>query len=337
MNIRKTLALLALSFTLSACAVSSTDAVTKPGVAKSGIFGMATTDPVIADGDSVYKSNQVVIGGFKVAFVELKKASAKAGMGPGGKSSAEMKLTGLTPDVMQQVTEHAYADFVAKLQAAGYSVADRGALLASDFASATHEASPKKDESSGLFSGVNSVVTYVAPASIGQIYFLAGENGKMGAFGASNPTVAAVTYGKSSKIPVLFATYTVDFANADGTVSSFALTSNLKVGQGVSVTAGSGLSLLVGDASSFSNPNGTVKLGQAIASPDAFGTVVNTDTGAGIAAEVAVNVFTSVLGAGSSQSRDYVIAADPLKYQAAASSVLVQSNTALVEKMKSLK
>lgn len=340
MNFKNSLMLLTATLLLAACAVKSTNEVTKPNEASSGFMGMNKTAQVVVDNDKAFAGkNQVVIGSFKVAFLEGKKDSAKAGSGMGGKATAKTNLTGLTPAVMQAVTDAAYADFVTKLQASGFTVADRSALLADPtFASTQASPSPFKEEAS--FFGSKSDVTYVAPTGMNDIRFFMGEAGKglgLSAIG-NNPYMAAVKYAKASGIPVISVIYTVDYANASGTVSRLALTSNMEVGQGISAVAGSGITWVGGEGGGTfgHNPNATVKLGQAVYSTEPFGEVITTTTGAGVAAEVALNVFTSVLGGGSNQTREFEIRADPARYQTVATGVLGQANGQLIGKMAAL-
>lgn len=322
---------------LAACSVTSTSEVVKPKEQSGGLFGLSKADDVKVDTSKAFAGiNQVVIGSFKVAFIDSKKEAEKAGSGFGGKSSAEIKLLGLNNQTMQQVTDAAYADFVAQLGAAGYQVADRSALTSDpEFAKANKEASPMKEEAS--FFGSQNNVTYVAPSSIKDLYFFMGEAGKTGGFGFSNPSIAASQFADKNKLPVISVMYTVDFAGADGSGGSFASTSALQVGQVISVTPGSGISLIGGSGGTFNPTNGSVKLGQAVHSGEKYGEIVMTTSDTMKAVETAANVASALLGGGTNQSRDFEIKADPAKYQLAATTVTKETNSKLISQMKALR
>ncbi len=338
MKIAKIAGLLLMTAALAACAaVTKTDTVSKPSEVKSGFMGLSSADDVVIDNAKAFAGvNKVIIGNFTVAFLEEKRGSNKAGGGYGGKASATMTLKGLTPELMQQITDAAYADFVSKLQAKGYTVADRGQLLNyPDFAKTESQPSPLKEESS--FFGASTDTTFVTPSGFGPIRFFMGEFGKglgLSAMG-NNPFTAANKFAGETKIPVISATYTIDFANTGGHGGRFSMSASLQVGQGISVAPGSGVSLVGGwQGGTFSaNPNGSAKLGQAVGSDAEFGTVTNTTSGAAVGAEVALNVVTALMGAGTNQNRSFEITADPAKYASGAKAVLSETNSALIGQM----
>ncbi|HEY8963517.1 MAG TPA: hypothetical protein VIN59_03530 [Alphaproteobacteria bacterium] len=340
MNFKNTFMLLGATALLAACAVQSTTEATKPNEARSGLWGMNKQADLQVDNEKAFAGvNKVIIGSFKVGFLEGKKDSAKAGSGMGGKATAKTSLEGLTPAVMQAVTDAAYKDFVTSLETKGYTVADRSQLLAdAEYAGTESSPSPLREEAS--FFGSANTVTYVAPSGFEGIRFFIGEAGKGTGLGAMNgPWAKAIKFAKNTGIPVLSVYYLVDYANTAGNVSHYALMSSVNVGQGISATIGSGVMLVGGEAGGTfgPNPNGSVKLGQAVFSEEKFGELRQDTTGAGVAAEVALNIFTSALGGGSNQTREFTIVADPAKYQQVASNVLGQANNVLVSKMASMK
>jgi len=341
-TMKKTTALITIllaSTLLSACSVKHKEGGTTAGKVTSGLWGMNTASDIAVEGAEAFKGkNQVVIGSFKVGFLEEKKASAKAGMGGfGGKSTAHMKMTGIDQATMQAITEAAYADFVAKLQAAGYSVADRSALLASeDFKGVSSDVAPLREEKS--FFGSSNTVTYLSPKALGdKIYWAGGEAGRTGGFGFANSGMAAANYAGKSGTPVLFVSYLVDFANSED--QGGFTTSAVSVGQGISVAPGSGINYYGAPmGGTFSATTiGSVKLGQPVSSGEAFGQIQNTSSDTAVVAETALNVVGAVLGAGTNQSRDFEIAADAAKYKTVSTKVLGEANSALTHKMGALK
>ena len=80
--------------------------------------------------DTFGATNKVVIPGFRVVFVLTNEASASVaggstlggGYSSGAKARLAVTLAGVTREMMQQITDAAYADLVAQLKAAGREV-----------------------------------------------------------------------------------------------------------------------------------------------------------------------------------------------------------------------
>lgn len=330
---------LLLTTALAACSVQSKSGGTAANEVKSGFMGLSKTESIVVEGAEAFKGkNQVVIGSFKVGFLEEKKEGSKARMGGmGGKSTAHMKLNGVDQGTMQQITDAAYADFVSKLQGAGYTVVDRGALLASeDFKGASSDVAPLREEKS--FFGSSNTVTYLSPKALGEkIYWAAGEAGRTGGFAFSNSGMSAANYAGKTGTPVLFVSYLIDFANAED--GSGFTTSSVSVGQGLSVKPSSGINFYGAPmGGTFSATTiGSVKLGQPVYSTDTFGTLRGTTSDAAVAGEVALNIVGTMLGAGSNQSRDFEIDANTAQYKTVTGKIIGDANTQLTARMGSLK
>ena len=75
--------------------------------------------------------NEVLIGGFKVTFITQQKgtrANRGSFLGGGGgmaRASANVVLDGISPQLMQSITDTAYERFVAGMQKEGYTVRSR--------------------------------------------------------------------------------------------------------------------------------------------------------------------------------------------------------------------
>jgi hypothetical protein len=334
---KSALALLLFAGVLAACSVQHTSGGTAPKEAKGGFLGLSKADAITVETPDAFKGKkEVIIGSFKIGFLEEKKESSKAGGGFGGRSSAHLKMNGVTTEVMQQITDAAYNDFVSKLKAAGYSVADRSPLLSSkEFGEVSSDVSPLREEAS--FFGSKNTLTYLSPTALGNKIYWHGEQGRMGGFAFANTMLGASTYADKAKTPVVFVSYLVDFANAEGSGGRFSATSSIEVGQGLSVAPGGGVWIFGGQGGTFSNTNGAVKLGQAVYSTDSYGEIVKTSSDAAVAAETALNVATAVLGGGTNQSRSFEINADVKKYKAVSNKVLGEANSALTGKMGELR
>lgn len=336
MNAIKALTAAIALTSLAACSVTSTNEVIKPAEQASGPFGMFTHDAVKVEGGKAFVGvKKLVIGSFKVGFITTKKEHAKAGSGVGGNSSAMMELHGITPAVMQSITDKAYQDLLAQLQAAGYEVADRGQLASSEFEKSASKASPFTEEAS--FFGSDNTVTYVAPESIGKLYFFMGETDQRNGFNFNTPDMAASGFADKNKLPIISVMYNLDFSSNKSETGAFASFSAVEVGQALSVTPGSGIILIGGQGGTFSTTNGSVKLGQPIASPEPFGEITNTTSGGMVALETTVNAASALLGGGTNQSRDFSVTADPLKYSSGAESILKKTNADLIRSMQTAK
>jgi hypothetical protein len=322
---------------IAACSVTSTNEVVKPVEQASGPFGMFTHDAVNVEGGKAFVGvKKVVIGSFKIGFITTKKEHAQAGgSGVGGNSTAMMELHGITPAVMQSITDKAYQDLLAQLQAAGYEVADRTQLASSEFGKSASKASPFTEEAS--FFGSDNTVTYVAPASIGNLYFFMGETDQRNGFNFNTPDMAASGFADKNKLPVISVMYNLDFSSNKSETGAFASFSAVEVGQALSVAPGSGIILIGGQGGTFSTTNGSVRLGQAIASPDPFGEIVNTSSDGMVVLETTVNAASALLGGGTNQSRDFSVAADPAKYSTGAANILKQTNADLIRSMQAAK
>ncbi len=326
-----TLAVILSTVAVASCAVSAVQGVKAPTTQKGGLFGLVKQDSIKVDNDDAFKgADKVVIGSFKVGFFTEKDASSKAGRGFGGRASADVALNGVSDSLRQEITNAAYSDFVSQLKAKGIKIVDRKELTSDkDFAGSKTYDFPYDDGD----------IKYFSPAAIGnKSYFFMGESADFtGGFAFGNPTVAAVNYVKNSGVKVISALYVIDFVNTEGSGGSWASGATMEVGQGVSVTNGSKLVIVGGEGSSFSNPNGSIYLGQSIYSTKEFGTVKNTNSEAYVGAETALNIATTLMGAGSNQSRSFEITADAGKYKAAAMEAVKDTNLAVIGQFGNLK
>lgn len=343
--IKRIIPLLALSFVLAGCAVTAQqDGVMEAQNRKGGFMGLSSNDTVEVQTEAAFKERRkVVIGGFKVGFNDSKRMANKAGGGLmgggfGGKSTGLVKLEGVTDTERQAITDAAYKDFVAALEAQGYTVVPRSELTADkDFAGAKSYSFPYAVDDSGFLSEYGTA-TYYSPAAIGaeQPVFAGDIAGMTGGFGFSNPAVAAAKYGEQTGIAVLNVSYLVDFAGAGGHGGKFSATSSLKVGQLLSVDQGR-LGLTAGQMGTFSTAVGAMTLGQPVPSAQEFATIEETSTGADKGIETATNIASALLGGGTNQTRKFVYRADAGKFKVAAIDALKDANGRFVGKMVALR
>lgn len=348
----KKLMLLPVIALLAGCGVSSSNGVMTRNDNTSGLFGLSKTDDVKVDGASALEGVQnVVIGSFKVGFVESAKQTNKAKgtfmkSAMGGKARGNVTLEGISPQTMQSITDAAYADFVKKLQAQGYNVVDRSTLTSSsEYSSMSTKQFPYLADSSGFLSEYGKTVFY-QPSALGSTgvafsgdfpqsssgssvaAFIPGVTGIAGAMNAQGDMKVA-SYAEKNGVGVVSATYVLDFAAAGG--HSGISSASINIGQNLAVTQAS-VKVMSSGSSTFKNGLANIYLGQPIQSGQVFGEVINDTSGADIAVQEAANVASLLMGQGTNRSRNYIIKAEPEKYKAQSLDVLTKANTALLSK-----
>ncbi len=335
-------ALMCCALTLAACGgPSASQGVTK-AKEQTGFFGSRNDDFNITTAEAFKGIDEVVIAGFTVSFYTYSTIKSKAGgglmgSGFGGKSTAKSTLVGISDADMQKITDAAYKDFVAKLEAKGYKVADRSALVNStEFAKATVKPSPWEDSSETLLTSGNKV-KYFAPSSFKGIYVFPGTTPTSG-FGMDNALTAAANYGKNNKANVLYVGLNVNFANAETYGSWATTTSNVTVGQGVAIIPGATVVGIIGAEQSIYGKNmGNIQLGQPISSETEFAKVTDSTSDTARGVEIAANVIGTLGGVGSNATRKFEFKAEPAKFRVASLEALNKANEALTAKMQSLK
>lgn len=345
---------LSISSESIAFGISSTDGVLSREENSSGLFGLAKDADIKVDGASALKDVQnIVIASFKVGFVESAKQTNQAKgtfmkKGFGGKAQGNVTLQGVSAETMQSITNAAYNDFVTKLKAQGFNIVDRSTLTASsEYASMSVSTFPYEADSSGLLSEYGKTVFYqpnelgstgvtfagdlpVATSGTSLAKFVPGLTGIKGALGAQGD-IKVANYAEKNGVALLSATYVVDFAAAGGHegISS----ASIEIGQNMSVTQAS-LKVISSGSSTFKNGLAHIYIGQPVQSDQEFGEVINDTSDMDVVLQEAANVASLVVGQGTNRSRNYIIKADPIKYETLSVDVLTKSNSALVSKTK---
>lgn len=313
---------------------------------KSGFMGLSTTEDVVVATPAAFKGvNKVQIGSFTVGFATYKTDSAKAGGGLmgngfGGKSTAKSTLVGVDDATMQKITDAVYKQFVADLQASGYTVVDRASLVAdAGYAKLASAPNPYESSDGGLF-GANSKTKFFAPTEFGgTIRPLAGEVPGIGSvFGIATNATTVANYAKASGNKVLSVVYVIDFANSEGYGGTFRSTSSVEVGQGLTVVPQySKINIIGGDAGTFATNNGSMTLGQPVMSTREFAAVSDSTSGASRGMEMAANIVGVLGGVGTNAKRDYTFTARPDDYSTGTIEALGNANKVFVAKAQSLR
>lgn len=322
--------LLSVMLIVSACA-GDTATRSKTSTQKSSLTGLGKDSEYRVETPSAFSGiNQVVIGGFKIGFLEQTKTTVTSAEGSGN-ATANVQLKAVDASVKQHIADAAYGDFIARLQKRGYKVIERTALIENrDYAKANKERSPLREEAT--FAGEEAVIRYVAPRGMEGIYFT-GEAGRSGGFGFSNPQIAAINFAKENHTPVVFVTYYVDFAQSAKDTPS----AEVQVTPRVAATAGSGVRVVGGQGGDYDSSNGSVSLAQSVSSDTVFGVVSDTTSRTSKGLESASNLFSSVLGGSTNKTRDFDVKADAKKYQVEVLKVLAKSNDKLTAKIEALR
>lgn len=329
-------------------AVAGALAVTPAGAAKE-IPPLKITKPEAAKG-----LNQVVIGAFNVGFLfestdTTKAAGGMLGMFQGA-TNAKSQLVGVTPEVMQAVTDAAYDDFKAQLAAKGYAVADPAALFGSDPFKRVKPAASPFEASVLLEKGSKGKTDYYKPTALPGLVMMPGDFTASGLSGmgmnmaAGQAAYAIGEYAKASGQAVVDVVYLIDFSNVQRP-GAFSF-SGVKVNSGMSVTSGFSRASVVAPSGKIA----TVAINQPVAVEGDFATVGDTTGGFNKAAEttvaaaqVAGNVLGALAGAGglggiaTGHSRKYTFTAKPDAYREGATKAATLANARVVEQLAALR
>ena len=176
----------------------------------------------VRSAEAVKGVQTVTIGAFNVGFTfeSMDRGKQTGGIigAFGGATDAKSILVGVTPAMMQAITDAAYADFKAQLSARGFRVAEATSLFRSpDFGrvkqmAAPHEAGVRLDKRS------TGKASYYKPSALPSQFMLPGDIVSSGMSGMGL-TMAAGTnqygvsqFAKSSGQGVIDVTYLVDFS-----------------------------------------------------------------------------------------------------------------------------
>jgi hypothetical protein len=189
------------------------------------ITAQAEKGPVSVSSPQAVKGMQtLIVGAFNVGFIfqSLDKTKATGGMigAFGGATSVKSELNGVTPAMMQQITDAAYADFVAQLTAHGFTVAPANGMFASPgftsrvkIMTAPYDANVQIEKSTGKSS-------YYKPNAIPAMFMLPGDivsSGMSGiglAMSAGTNQYAVGEHAKASGQAVVDVVYLIDFSTA---------------------------------------------------------------------------------------------------------------------------
>ncbi|MFS8138098.1 MAG: hypothetical protein ACMG50_08245 [Thermomonas sp.] len=295
-------------------------------------------DPIkVTNAKSFKNSQSVVIGSFSIGFLVSKTDQATTGKrGYGGSASiAHSTLEGVNSNDLQAITDAAYADFTAKLTAAGYEIVDH-ARLVTDPAMAKIKYQPSGIEA-GVTFGKDSKARalFFGPTAFGAQPLMEGESGAglLSGFGAFGPAMAKNTYAIKNKQPILNVSYIVDFASADRYGGAFAM--------GTSVTVKSQLAI----ADTLSKVTvtdtkgilGTAELVDPIVVAGAFGDFQDSTSHGEKTGNTVGNLMGALMGGGSSSRKSLTFTASPDQYRLGAINAAERANAAFLQTIQQLR
>ena len=164
----------------------------------------------------------VTVGAFNIGFIfESTDQTAASGglMGAfGGTTKAKSELVGVTPEMMQAVTDAAYADFVSQLTASGYSVQVPTDMFGHAALAKTKSQDMPLDINIALEKGSKGKATYYKPSALPSLLMIPGDfvGSGMSSIGmnmAAGQAVGALNaYAKQAGVGVIDVVYLIDFS-----------------------------------------------------------------------------------------------------------------------------
>lgn len=183
----------------------------------------AEKDPVKISGPAAAKGvTSVAVGAFNVGFIfeSTDRTAATGGlMGAfGGTTKAKSELEGVTPEMMQAITDAAYADFVAQLAANGYAVQPAADLFGHTALARTKSQAVPLDINIALEKGSKGKATYYKPSDLPALLMIPGDfmGSGMSSMGinmaAGQASMALTDYAKAAGVGVVDVVYLIDFS-----------------------------------------------------------------------------------------------------------------------------
>ncbi|MBA3941057.1 MAG: hypothetical protein C0520_07590 [Sphingopyxis sp.] len=166
--------------------------------------------------------NTVAVGAFNVGFIfeSIDRTAASGGlMGAfGGTTKAKSELVGVTPEMMQAITDAAYADFVSQLAASGYAVQPAADLFGHGALAKTKSQDVPLDINIALEKGSKGRATYFKPTAFPSLLMIPGDflGSGMSSMGinmsAGQASTALTSYAKEAGVGVVDVVYLIDFS-----------------------------------------------------------------------------------------------------------------------------
>lgn len=305
-------------------------------------------EPVKISGPANAKGvTNVTIGAFNVGFIfeSIDRTAASGGlMGAfGGTTKAKSELVGVTPEMMQAITDAAYADFVAQLTAGGYTLQPAADLFGHTTLAKAKSQEVPLDINIALEKGSKGKATYFKPSALPSLLMIPGDfmGSGMSSMGinmsAGQANMALNNYARETGVGVIDVVYLIDFSQQKRP-GAFSF-GGLQVNSALSVSADYSRMTLI--APSGKQAVITVKApvaveGEFIEKSDASsGTDKALQSGANVAGGVA-----AVMGFGGlrfGKTRKFAFTAKPGNYEEGAAKVANLASAMLLGRLGALR
>jgi len=164
----------------------------------------------------------VAIGAFNVGFIfeSIDRTATSGGLigAFGGTTKAKSELVGVTPEMMQAVTDAAYTDFVNQLTAGGYEVHPADRLFGHAALAKTKSQEVPLDINIALEKGSKGKATYFKPSALPSLLMIPGDfmGSGMSSMGinmsAGQASMALANYAREAGVGVIDVVYLIDFS-----------------------------------------------------------------------------------------------------------------------------
>lgn len=291
---------------------------------KGGLFGLSTASDIEASGlKAVQGESSVAIPYFRVAFYTENNPGGYKN-GSGDTVTIHSKLIGVSPALLQKITDQAYATFVAQLKKKGFGVVSIKELNQSPTYHAIKETNTQHKDKA-LF-GPDAI--YVSPTGmrVSDASFM-----KLRELGIImkelNTSVMDVT---------LYVTY---LSQSTDTVAGGLIATGLSIGQTATVIPGSSIDFYGLQASKCQGycPDmvAHVKLGQPVYDTSKVGELKDVTSAGDKAGDVALTALSWMTsGTKIHQTKHYELHVSPEKYEPVVTGVISKAGKKLLDKLR---
>ena len=284
-------------------------------------------------------ASRIAIAAFNVGFIfestdQTKKTGGMLGAF-GGATKAKSQLVGVTPAMMQQITDAAYADFVAQMSAKGVTVVAPAAVFGDpNFARVKTRPGPT-EINIALEKGSKGKADFHKPSALPAQVMIGTD------FAASGMSSLGLTmsmgqkgtllggYAKASNVPVVDVTYLIDFSQQQRP-GAFSF-GGIKVNANLGIVPTYSTLPVIG----VTGQQDMLTLGQPITVDGDFIDVTGATSGADKALQSAANIGSAVLGIGGmfGKSRKFNFTAKPGNYEAGATKAASLANGVMIDQL----
>ena len=288
-------------------------------------------------------ASRIAIAAFNVGFIfestnQTKKTGGMLGAF-GGTTKAKSTLVGVTPAMMQQITDAAYADFVAQMSAKGINVLAPAAVFGdSNFAKVKTRPGPIEINIQ-LEKGSKGKADFYKPSALPAQVMIGTDfaGSGMGSIGLTmsmgQNAMLLGGYAKASSVPVVDVTYLVDFSQQQRP-GAFSF-GGLKVNADLGIVPTYSKLTVIG----VTGQQDMLTLGQPVSVDGDFIDVTGNSSGADKTLQSAANIGSAVFGGGMlfGKTRKFNFTAKPGNYEAGATKAAALANSMLIGQLMLLR